>query len=115
MSSHRYFAEGTRRVAKRREILDGMRNDYKDAYKVGVCEFQSLDFDNMSIHDQMRAMVDSDVVIGMYSDSMVHEMWTRPGADVVEIFPNQFYRWEHRNLCQFLGCSWNQFRGETIL
>ncbi|EGZ25345.1 hypothetical protein PHYSODRAFT_311861 [Phytophthora sojae] len=93
------------------EILDGMRNDYKDAYKVGVCEFQSLDFDNMSIHDQMRAMVDSDVVIGMYSDSMVHEMWTRPGADVVEIFPNQFYRWEHRNLCQFLGCSWNQFRG----
>ncbi|KAE8887856.1 hypothetical protein PF005_g22934 [Phytophthora fragariae] len=106
------ITQRTRRVWRNEEeLLDQMRHDYKDAYKFGECVFQSLNFVNVSIHEQMRVMVDSDIVIGMHSVDMVNVMWTRPGTVVVEIFPKQYFRWEHRNLCQFLGCSWNQYRG----
>ncbi|KAE8981302.1 hypothetical protein PR003_g24702 [Phytophthora rubi] len=93
------------------EILSQMRSDYKFAYRFGECEFQSLDFVNMTMHDQMQIMVDSDVVIGMHGAGMVNVMWTRPETLVVEIFPLRRWRWGYRNLCQYLGCSWREFRG----
>ncbi|KAE9314054.1 hypothetical protein PF008_g19576 [Phytophthora fragariae] len=93
------------------EILSQMRSDYKFAYRFGECEFQSLDFVNMTVHDQMQIMVDSDVVIGMHGAGMVNVMWTRPETLVVEIFPLRRWRWGYRNLCQYLGCSWREFRG----
>ncbi|KAJ8544255.1 hypothetical protein ON010_g12013 [Phytophthora cinnamomi] len=47
------------------EILHHMRSEYKGVYRFGECEFQSLDFVNMTMRDQMQVMVDSDIVIGM--------------------------------------------------
>ncbi|KAE9203551.1 hypothetical protein PF004_g18105 [Phytophthora fragariae] len=92
------------------EIVGRMRAEYRDAYRFGECEFQSLEFTNMTMHDQMRAMVDSDVVIGMHGAGMVKVMWTRPETLVIEIFPRRRYRWGYRNLCQYLGCKWHEFR-----
>ncbi|KAG6622782.1 uncharacterized protein IUM83_09225 [Phytophthora cinnamomi] len=93
------------------DIVNRMREEYRDAYRFGVCEFQSLEFTNMTMHDQMRVMVDSDVVIGMHGAGMVNVMWTRPETLVIEIFPRQRYRWGYRNLCQYIGCKWHEFRG----
>ncbi|RLN37529.1 hypothetical protein BBJ28_00013277 [Nothophytophthora sp. Chile5] len=92
------------------EVLRLMREEYKDAYRFGECEFQALEFVDMSIRDQMRVMLDSDVVIGMHGAGMVNVMWTRPGTLVVEIFPRRRWRWGYRNLCQYLGCKWFDFR-----
>lgn len=92
------------------EIVQLMREEYKDAYRFGECEFQSLDFVNMTMYDQMRVMLDSDVVIGMHGAGMVNVMWTRPDTLVVEIFPRARRRWGYRNLCQYLGCNWVDFR-----
>ncbi|GMF24406.1 unnamed protein product [Phytophthora lilii] len=92
------------------EVLLRMREDYHDAYRYGECEFQSLEFTNMTMHDQMRVIVDSDVVIGMHGAGMVNVMWTRPETLVVEIFPRQRYRWGYRNICQYIGCRWYDFR-----
>ncbi|KAG2512470.1 hypothetical protein JM16_007663 [Phytophthora kernoviae] len=105
---------GGRRVQRvwqnEEEVLRLMREDYKDAYRFGECEFQALEFVNMAIHDQIRVMLDSDVVIGMHGAGMVNVMWTRPKTLVVEIFPRARYRWGYRNLCQYLGCRWYDFR-----
>ncbi|KAL4162589.1 hypothetical protein PRNP1_003125 [Phytophthora ramorum] len=92
------------------EVLDRMRAEYQDAYQLGECEFQALDFANMTMRDQMRTMLDSDVVIGMHGAGMVNVMWTRPETLIVEIFPRQRFRWGYRNLCQYLGCRWHEFR-----
>ncbi|EGZ22836.1 hypothetical protein PHYSODRAFT_481680, partial [Phytophthora sojae] len=92
------------------DILNLMRSEYRDAYRFGECEFQSLDFVNMTMRDQMQTMVESDVVIGMHGAGMVNVMWTRPETLVVEIFPRFRRRWGYRNLCQYLGCSWHEFR-----
>ncbi|KAG6622710.1 uncharacterized protein IUM83_09243 [Phytophthora cinnamomi] len=93
------------------EILHHMRSEYKGVYRFGECEFQSLDFVNMTMRDQMQVMVDSDIVIGMHGAGMVNVMWTRPETLVIEIFPRQRWRWGYRNLCQYLGCAWREFRG----
>ncbi|KAH7459389.1 Beta-1,2-xylosyltransferase [Phytophthora ramorum] len=73
------------------EVLDRMREEYQDAYQLGECEFQALDFVNMTMHDQMRTMLDSDVVIGMHGAGMVNVMWTRPETLIVEIFPRNAF------------------------
>ncbi|GMF36483.1 unnamed protein product [Phytophthora lilii] len=74
-------------MANESDVVDQMREDYKDAYQFGECEFQSRDFANMTMYDQMRVMVDSDVVIGMHGAGMVNVIWTHPGTLVVEFSP----------------------------
>ncbi|KAG3251693.1 hypothetical protein PI124_g3729 [Phytophthora idaei] len=92
------------------EILQRMREEYQDAYRYGECEFQSLEFTNMTMYDQMKAMLDSDVVIGMHGAGMVNVLWTRPETLVIEIFPRRRFRWGYRNICQYIGCRWHDFR-----
>ncbi|GAB9474016.1 hypothetical protein Gpo141_00011158 [Globisporangium polare] len=89
------------------EILDRMRADYKHLNVV----FQSVDFVDLTMAQQMQTVVSSDIVIGMHGAGMVNVFWTRPKTLVVEIFPRQRFRWGYRNLCQFLGCDWHEFRG----
>jgi glycoprotein 2-beta-D-xylosyltransferase len=102
-------AYGGRRVQRmwtnEDEVLDKMRADYGD-----LCVVQSFDFADLPMQEQMRLMLTSDVVIGMHGAGMVNVAWTRPGTLVVEIFPKRRFRWGYRNLCQFLGCDWHEFR-----
>ncbi|TMW61784.1 hypothetical protein Poli38472_010847 [Pythium oligandrum] len=95
------------------EVLGNMTLEYAHpgVYNHSVCRFQSVDFVHLSLVDQMRLMVESDVVIGMHGAGMVNVLWTRPETLVVEIFPRERYRWGYRNLCQFVGCEWHEFRG----
>ncbi|GLD97870.1 hypothetical protein PINS_up006567 [Pythium insidiosum] len=93
-------------------ILDKMRALYANGtYRHGECVFQSVDFVELPLREQMRVIVNSDVVIGMHGAGMVNVLWTRPGTLVVEIFPRNRKRWGYRNLCQFIGCQWHEFRG----
>ncbi|KAG6975423.1 hypothetical protein JG688_00002403 [Phytophthora aleatoria] len=64
----------------------------------------------MTMYDQMKAMLDSDVVIGMHGAGMVNVLWTRPETLVIEIFPRRRFRWGYRNICQYIGCKWHDFR-----
>lgn len=91
------------------EILEKMRADYRDLNVV----FQSVDFVDLTMAKQMEVAVSSDVVIGMHGAGMVNVLWTKPETLVVEIFPKRRRRWGYRNLCQFVGCAWHEFRGGT--
>lgn len=102
------------------EVMEAMRRDYNhnatentgaNLHEHGACTFQSIDFVQIPLEEQMRIMVESDVVIGMHGAGMVNVMWTRPETLVVEIFPRKKKRWGYRNLCQFVGCLWHEFRG----
>ncbi|KAF1316283.1 hypothetical protein FI667_g15540, partial [Globisporangium splendens] len=113
-----------RRWRNENEVLVAMRDDYgpsnsiadeKDAtpplYKYGTCRFQSIDFVDLPIEQQMQIMIESDVVISMHGAGLVNVLWTRPETLVVEIFPMLKRRYGYRNLCQFIGCNWKEFRG----
>ncbi|GLD96972.1 hypothetical protein PINS_up005655 [Pythium insidiosum] len=98
-------------------VLDAMRQHYANAstdtttVTTSHCVFQSVDFVDLSLREQMRVVVNSDVIVGMHGAGMANVLWSRPGTLVVEIFPRHRRRWGFRNLCQFVGCQWHQFRG----
>lgn len=89
------------------EVLDKMRAEYSG---LNVA-FQSIDYVLLKLDEQMLTTIDSDMVIGMHGAGMVNVVWTRPETTIVEIFPKERFRWGYRNLCQFLGCDWHEFRG----
>ncbi|DAZ92823.1 TPA: hypothetical protein N0F65_009180 [Lagenidium giganteum] len=81
------------------EILRRMREEYEQpgVYKHGVCKIQSVDFIDLTMEEQ--------------GAGMVNVTWTRPGTKVIEIFPLSRKRWGYRNLCKYVGCDWQEFRG----
>lgn len=89
------------------DILRRMRLEYQNLH----VRFQSIDFVHLPMVQQMETVLSSDVVVGMHGAGLVNVLWSRPGTLVVEIFPKQRFRWGYRNLCQFVGCDWHEFRG----
>ncbi|KAL0584079.1 hypothetical protein ABG067_006069 [Albugo candida] len=104
-----------RRWLNEEEIVQEMINEYsrEDFYRFGICTFQSLDFISYSMERQMQSMIESDIVIGMHGAGMVNVLWTRPHTSVIEIFPRTKKRWGYRNICQLVGCAWEEYRGGT--
>jgi glycoprotein 2-beta-D-xylosyltransferase len=94
-----------RRWVNEDDIVDHMREDYE------YCTFQSIDFVDLSLEKQMTIAKESDMIIGMHGAGMVNVFWSRPGTQIIEIFPKKRFRWGYRNLCQFIGCDWIEFRG----
>lgn len=88
------------------EAVNRMVDDFGD-----YCSIKAADFTELSMEEQMRLIVDSDVVIGMHGAGMVNVMWTRLNALVIEVFPQPRRRWGFRNIFQYVGCTWHGFRG----
>ncbi|CAI5721209.1 unnamed protein product [Hyaloperonospora brassicae] len=89
------------------EVMAKMRKDYKDLN----VEFRSIDYVNITLHEQMKLTIESDMVVGMHGAGLVNVIWTRPMTTVVEIFPKKKRRYGYRNICQLVGCDWHEFRG----
>ncbi|GMF40284.1 unnamed protein product [Phytophthora fragariaefolia] len=89
------------------EVLANMRIEYKGLN----VEFRSIDYVNLTLAEQMRTTIESDMIISMHGAGLVNVIWARPMTTVVEIFPKERFRWGYRNMCQFVGCDWHEFRG----
>ncbi|KAF4316882.1 hypothetical protein BBO99_00004181 [Phytophthora kernoviae] len=89
------------------EVMANMRIEYKGLN----VEFRSVDYVNFTLAEQMKTTIESDMIIGMHGAGMVNVIWARPMTTIVEIFPKERFRWGYRNMCQFVGCSWHDFRG----
>ncbi|CAH0485368.1 unnamed protein product [Peronospora farinosa] len=89
------------------EVIASMQAEYKDLN----AGFRSIDYVNLTLHEQMKTTIESDMIISMHGAGLANVIWTRPMTTVVEIFPKPKKRWGYRNMCQFMGCDWHQFRG----
>ncbi|CAH0477590.1 unnamed protein product [Peronospora belbahrii] len=89
------------------EVMERMRTEYKDLN----VEFRSVDYVGLTLREQMITTIESDIIIGMHGAGLVNVLWARPMTTVMEIFPFLRRRWGYRNLCQFVGCDWHDYRG----
>ncbi|KAK1939016.1 hypothetical protein P3T76_009091 [Phytophthora citrophthora] len=89
------------------EVMANMRIEYKGLN----VEFRSIDYVNLTLYEQMKTTIESDMIISMHGAGLVNVIWARPMTTVVEIFPKERFRWGYRNMCQFVGCDWHEFRG----
>lgn len=79
-------------------------------FRVRRAQFELLPFDA-----QLRLVRDTDVLVGMHGAGMVNSLWLPRSAHVIEIFPASKRRWGYRNICQYTGCRYTQFRGGVDL
>jgi hypothetical protein len=66
----------------------------------------SVDFTPLSFPDQIRAVRDADVLVGVHGAGLTHAMWLHPGAAVAEILPHGLAHKGFRNLAQLLGLGY---------
>ncbi|OWZ11084.1 hypothetical protein PHMEG_00015951 [Phytophthora megakarya] len=90
---------------------DEIMNKIRIAYKDHNVEFRSVEYVNLTLAEQMQTTIESDMIISMHGAGLVNVLWARPMTQILEIFPKERFRWGYRNLCQFVGCDWHQFRG----
>ncbi|KAG6622873.1 uncharacterized protein IUM83_09232 [Phytophthora cinnamomi] len=89
------------------EVMSNMRLEYKGLN----VKFQSIDYVNLTLVEQMKTTIESDMIISMHGAGLVNVLWARPMTVILEIFPKERFRWGYRNMCQFVGCDWHEFRG----
>ncbi|CAI5711608.1 unnamed protein product [Peronospora destructor] len=108
ISRRPYGGRSMRRIWENEdEVLASMQVEYKDLN----VKFRSVDYVSLTLHEQMKTTIESDMIISMHGAGLANVIWMRPMTTVVEIFPKQKARWGYRNMCQFVGCDWHQFRG----
>ena len=79
-------------------------------FNVRRAQFELLPFDA-----QLRLVRETHVLVGMHGAGMVNSLWLPHRAHVIEIFPASKRRWGYRNICQYAGCRYSQFRGGVDL
>ncbi|GMF16402.1 unnamed protein product [Phytophthora lilii] len=89
------------------EVMTKMRAEFKGLN----VEFRSVEYVNLTLAEQMKTTIESDMIISMHGAGLVNVLWARPMTTILEIFPKERFRWGYRNLCQFVGCDWHEFRG----
>jgi glycoprotein 2-beta-D-xylosyltransferase len=89
------------------EVMERVRGEFNDLN----VEFRSVEYANLTLAEQMVTTIESDMIISMHGAGLVNVLWARPMTTVLEIFPKERFRWGYRNLCQFAGCDWHEFRG----
>ncbi|ETW10162.1 hypothetical protein H310_00532 [Aphanomyces invadans] len=97
-----------RRVARmwlnEEEITSKMQTNYP------MCTVQSIDFATKSMAEQIQLISTSRVVVGMHGAGMANVIFASPNTFVVEIFPLTTFRYGYRNLCQYLGLHYVEYR-----
>ncbi|KAF0696256.1 Aste57867_12954 [Aphanomyces stellatus] len=78
--------------------------------KYPMCTFKSVDFATKTMAEQIALIASSRVVIGMHGAGMANVAFAAPNTFVVEIFPLSTFRFGYRNLCQYLGLHYLEFR-----
>ncbi|RHY36036.1 hypothetical protein DYB28_000116 [Aphanomyces astaci] len=99
---------GGRRIA--RMWLNEHEMVLKMQAKYPMCTVQSVDFATKTMAEQIQLVAASRVVVGMHGAGMANVMFASPNTFVVEIFPLSTFRYGYRNLCQYLGLEYVEFR-----
>ena len=85
----------------------------KTAQVLPHADVQGVRMEHMSQREQIALMHRTDVVIGMHGAGMVNIGFMQAGARVIEIFPRAKRRWGYRNLCQYIGLRYVDYRAGT--
>ncbi|KYK60939.1 glycosyltransferase family 61 protein [Drechmeria coniospora] len=79
--------------------------------KIPHMELVVLDFAAMPFAEQVKAVRETDLLIGVHGAGLTHLMFLQPGSAVIEILPERFQHKGFRNLAQMLGIGY--FRAHT--
>jgi len=88
-----------------KEVVDALASARNDL-NVRLVYYEDIDF-----KEQIHIDRTTDIMVGMHGAGLVHALFLPRGSKVVEIFPRSKRRWGYRNIAQYRGFVYNDFRG----
>ncbi|KAM0684416.1 hypothetical protein MDAP_000185 [Mitosporidium daphniae] len=67
------------------------------------CKINVISLETLSIEEQIATAYHSDILIAVHGASMIHSLWMRPNATVIEIFPTGIKKAIYQNLIKIIG------------
>jgi len=86
-------------------------NEIIEATRTLFPTIQKVVFENMTFDEQVRISAEATYMFGMHGAGLANALWMQKGAHLIEIFPKHKRRWGYRNIAQYKGFSYTQFRG----
>ena len=68
-------------------------------------------YEELSFAQQIHVDRTTDIMVGMHGAGMVHVLFLPENSRVIEIFPKHKRRWGYRNIAQYRGLSYVDYRG----
>jgi FkbM family methyltransferase len=68
-------------------------------------------YEDITFEEQMHTDRTTDIMVGMHGAGLVHALFMERGSHVVEVFPRHKRRWGYRNIAQYRGFTYDDFRG----
>ncbi|KAG7531046.1 hypothetical protein FFLO_04601 [Filobasidium floriforme] len=99
------------------ELLESLEKQSRGRFgqKVSV---EVVDPEVVSAEDQVRSVLDADIVLGIHDSPLTHTLWMSPGGVVIEIFPPNAFLRDYQIIAEALGhrhvAVWNdrQYKAE---
>ena len=88
-----------------KDMVEAMGKARPDLH-VRLVYYEELDFEK-----QMHVDRTTDIMVGMHGAGLVHALFLPTGSHVVEVFPKHKRRWGYRNIAQYRGFTYDDFRG----
>ena len=88
-----------------REVVDALSGARPDL-NVRLVYYEDIPFE-----EQMQVDRTTNIMVGMHGAGLVHALFLPDGSNVIEIFPETKFRWGYRNIAQYRGFTYDDFRG----
>ncbi|KAJ9116174.1 hypothetical protein QFC20_000854 [Naganishia adeliensis] len=97
--------------AKWKEREKGSGGEKMSEMKIKV-KVDVVKFEHLNAKEQIEAVYDADIIIGVHGNGLTHIVWAKPGATVIEAFPVGTFIRDYELLSYALDhkyyCIWNE-------
>lgn len=69
-------------------------------------ELRVVDFAEMNFQEQIRAVANTDVLLGVHGNGLSHTLFLPKGATLIELFPSHSFRVEYRIFAKLRGVNY---------
>ena len=110
--THRRNPSGfvSRKIHNMEELMTSLKHDFVNF------RFRAIQLERLSMRDQLEAVVDTDILIGMHGAGLTHAIFLSPGAALIELFPayhgqsnihfRAIARWRHLAYQRWTNDDW---------
>ncbi|KAL1406132.1 hypothetical protein Q8F55_007815 [Vanrija albida] len=93
------------------ELLKSLHG-LSDKYNVEIAD---LVLEDLSKEEQIRAIANSTILLGIHGNGLTHEMWLRETATVIEMFPPDTFLRDYETIATALGHRYIAVRNDSII
>lgn len=80
----------------------------------GVLTFEHLVLEDMEPIEQVRAVADASVMIGIHGNGLTHQLWMSTKSTLIELFPTKSFLRDYQAVATVLGHNYWAVQNDTV-